>query len=59
MKIPQILFETASLGARFSIARMVANVPVIFAIAYAVNTALSPGEKDAIIKRQFEIEATR
>lgn len=58
LKIPQILFETASLGARFSVARMAANIPVIFVIAYAVNAVLSPREKEEIIKNQFQIEAT-
>lgn len=57
LKIPQILFETASLGARFSLARMAANIPVIFAIAYIVDLLLSESEKELVVKRQFAMEA--
>ncbi|MGB9866696.1 MAG: permease [Bacillota bacterium] len=56
LKIPQILFETASLGPRFSLARMAANIPVILIIATAVDWTLSREEKEEIIKRQSAME---
>jgi uncharacterized membrane protein YraQ (UPF0718 family) len=57
LKIPMFLFETASLGARFSVTRWIASVPVILAMSRIIPRALGPVEVDAILRKQFDLDA--
>lgn len=49
LKVPMFLFETASLGARFSVTRWLLNVPLLIAIAWLVDRSKSAEEKAEII----------
>lgn len=49
LKVPMFLFETASLGARFSVTRWLLNVPMLIATAWIVDRSVSAEEKVEII----------
>lgn len=54
-KIPLMIFEATSLGARFTIIRFLLNLPVIFIIAFATEKLLNKKDMDEIY-RNCEIE---
>ncbi|MGE5541987.1 MAG: permease [Bacillota bacterium] len=56
LKMPMFLFETASLGARFSVTRWLVNIPIILAMSYVITVMLGANERERIVKRQFELE---
>ncbi|MCR4398373.1 MAG: permease [Firmicutes bacterium] len=56
LKIPMFLFETASLGARFSISRWAANLPVILGMSWLMIRLLGPAERTAIVERQHGLD---
>ncbi len=56
LKIPMFLFETASLGARFSVTRWIANIPVILVMSSIITAMLGSTEIETITRRQFELE---
>lgn len=49
-KIPLMLFEASSLGARFTIIRFLLNLPVILIIAFGVEKLMKKEEIDKIYK---------
>lgn len=49
-KIPMFLFETAALGAKFAITRLLVDIPGIIIIAYALSKLVSKNE----IKKIYE-----
>lgn len=50
-KIPMLLFEFSSLGARFTLTRLALNVPIIFFMTFVINMAFNKEEKAAVIER--------
>ncbi|MGE5483406.1 MAG: permease [Ignavibacteriales bacterium] len=56
LKIPMFLFETASLGARFSVSRWLVNIPVILVMSRLITSMLDATEKESIVRKQFELE---
>lgn len=50
-KIPMLLFEISSLGAKFALLRLSIDIPGIIIIAYAIYSLLSKKEIDSIYKR--------
>ncbi|NPV71841.1 MAG: permease [Firmicutes bacterium] len=56
LKIPMFLFETASLGARFSVTRWTTNIPVILVISRLITAMLGQEEVDSITRKQYEME---
>ena len=49
-KIPMFLYETAALGLRFSLSRLLINIPGILIIAFAMNRLVGKKEKDRIFR---------
>ena len=48
IRIPLLLFEISALGWRFTLARFIVNIVVIFAIAFIIERLLSDADKKAI-----------
>ena len=55
-KIPMLLFEYTSLGARFTITRLAMNIPVILIIAFVINKVLNKDEIDRIYELAKNID---
>ncbi|MFA5698830.1 MAG: permease [Sphaerochaeta sp.] len=51
MKVPMVMFEFSSLGARFALTRLIVNIPVILIMAFILNRVLSSEDKEAINQR--------
>ena len=49
-KIPMFLFELSALGVKFALTRLLIDIPGIIIIAYLINKAVSPKERDALYK---------
>lgn len=49
-KIPLILFEASSLGTRFTIVRLLLNLPVILIIAFAIEKLMNKDDLDEFYK---------
>jgi len=49
-KIPMFLFETASLGSKFAITRLLIDIPGIILIAYILSKTVSKNEIEEIYK---------
>lgn len=49
-KIPMFLYETAALGLRFSLSRLLINIPGILIIAFAMNRLVGKKEKERIFR---------
>lgn len=47
-KIPMLLFEIAALGAKFTITRLLIDIPRIIIIAYILSKLISKDEKEKI-----------
>ncbi len=57
LKVPMFLFETASLGMTFSVARWISSFVMVMAIALIVNATVSASEKEEILKKQFTLDS--
>lgn len=51
LKLPMFLFETAALGARFSVTRMLINIPGIIVLAWLTSRLLPPAEQETIYQK--------
>lgn len=54
LKLPMFLFETAALGARFSVTRMVINIPGILVLAWLTSRMISKDEQKAIAAKHAQ-----
>lgn len=55
-KIPMLLFEIASLGAKFTFTRLLVDIPGIFIIALILSKVISKEEVTAIYKNAEKID---
>lgn len=56
MKIPMLLFEIASMGANFTILRLILDIIVVLIIAYSIEYFLNEGDREDIYQRVEKME---
>jgi uncharacterized membrane protein YraQ (UPF0718 family) len=50
-KVPQLLFETSTMGWQFMLTRLIIDIPIIIAIAWITERCLTDSEKQLIYQK--------